>query len=81
MWDWIVAYCIPGFIYRPWTRLWRGYYSKSSRAHRRWIASVNVGDYVEDCRGLVLQVIHRDGDDVTLEDGARCSLSHCCEEP
>lgn len=40
-----------------------------------------VGDVVCDCRYRHLQVVERDGDDLVLEDGANCSLEHCCDPP
>ena len=39
------------------------------------------GDLVCDCRYLHLRVRSRDGDDLVLEDGSRCSLQHCCDPP
>lgn len=39
------------------------------------------GDVVCDCRFRHLRVTVRDGDDLTLEDGFRCSLMHCCDPP
>jgi hypothetical protein len=40
-----------------------------------------VGDLVCDCRYLHLRIAERDGDDLVLEDGASCSLEHCCDPP
>lgn len=40
-----------------------------------------VGDLVCDCRFRHLRVVERDGDDLVLEDGSRCSLLHCCDPP
>ncbi|AXH70026.1 hypothetical protein HWB80_gp116 [Streptomyces phage Karimac] len=43
---------------------------------------VKVGDTVCDCRYLHQKVlkIWPDGDTVTLEDGASCSIRHCLDE-
>jgi hypothetical protein len=42
---------------------------------------VKVGDIVCDCRYLHLKVltVSEDGDTVTLEDGANCSIRHCLD--
>jgi hypothetical protein len=39
------------------------------------------GDVVCDCRYRHLRVTARDGDNLLLEDGSRCSLAHCCDPP
>ena len=39
------------------------------------------GDIVCDCRYRHLKIKERDGDDLILEDGSSCSLSHCCDDP
>ncbi|HEY1700897.1 MAG TPA: hypothetical protein VGG75_14395 [Trebonia sp.] len=39
------------------------------------------GDRVVDCRGRLSRVAAVDDDDVTLEDGYRCSWMHCCSWP
>jgi hypothetical protein len=43
---------------------------------------VKIGDKVCDCRFEHLRIlkIWDDGDTVTLEDGANCSISHCLDE-
>ena len=41
----------------------------------------HIGDVVCDCRFRHMRVSQRDGDDLTLEDGFKCSLLHCCDEP
>jgi hypothetical protein len=43
--------------------------------------SPQPGDLVCDCRYQHLRVTSRDGDDLVLEDGSRCSLEHCCDPP
>lgn len=40
-----------------------------------------VGDVVCDCRFRHLRIVERNGDDLVLEDGARCSLRYCCDPP
>lgn len=40
-----------------------------------------AGDVVCDCRYRHLRITERDGDDLVLEDGSRCSLIHCCDPP
>jgi hypothetical protein len=42
---------------------------------------INIGDIVCDCRFKHLRVlkIWNDGDTVTLEDGANCSIRHCLD--
>lgn len=40
-----------------------------------------VGDVVCDCRFRHLRIAERNGDDLVLEDGARCSLRYCCDPP
>lgn len=40
-----------------------------------------VGDTVCDCRFRHLRIAERNGDDLVLEDGSRCSLKHCCDPP
>lgn len=41
------------------------------------------GDKVEDCRFQVRTImeIQEDNDTVVLDDGANCSLIHCCDKP
>lgn len=68
----------------PWWYRWR-----MVRRHRRDMMEKfgfvpGVGDAVEDCRMKVLKIIEVDAEDpdmVTLEDGATCSLWHCCDLP
>lgn len=40
-----------------------------------------VGDVVCDCNYRHQKIIERDGDDLTLEGGFKCSLQHCCDDP
>lgn len=40
-----------------------------------------AGDVICDCRYRHLRIAARDGDNLTLEDGAHCSLTHCCDPP
>ena len=51
-------------------------------AHEKWAESVEVGDFVEDCRYRTMKVVEkkdaRDDFYVTFEDGTGCSLIHCC---
>jgi hypothetical protein len=44
----------------------------------KWAESINVGDQVCDCRGKHITVAAKDGDDITSDDGSRCSLFRCC---
>ena len=42
-----------------------------------------VGDLVCDCRYQHLRIVWMDDarDEIELEDGFRCSLTHCCDPP
>lgn len=55
-------------------------FRKYRRAKRSWAQSIKVGDIVCDCRYKHMRVVQKfDFDDVKLEDGAHCSLIHCCD--
>lgn len=51
------------------------------RWHRKGRRVPRAGDFVQDCRGQVHQVVTADGDDLVLDDGYRCSWMHCCGPP
>lgn len=54
---------------------------KSTQKRLRDIRKIKPGDTVCDCRFKHLKVltVHPDGDTVTLEDGANCSIRHCLD--
>lgn len=82
-WDWVFEHDSLDFVWKTerWFRTRYRILRTWNDPREKWCRSVKVGDYVEDCRGLVLRVSERDGDDVILEDGAHCSLWHCCDDP
>lgn len=49
----------------------------------KWRDRPAIGDYVEDCRYKVLQVVAFGDteDDLVLEDGSHASWMNCCDRP
>lgn len=65
------------WVLRRWLRHpAESYYWRQKARH-----APRAGDLVVDCRGKTLRVTAVDGDDLTLEDGARASWMHCCGYP
>jgi hypothetical protein len=77
--------------YRPiWRKLWlefAGAPGKHKQWHQKllWIATLKVGDLVNDCRyrNLRIKEIYETPYDLdlTLEDGSGCSAGSCCSPP
>jgi hypothetical protein len=73
---------------KQWSYFWIGFtsvFDLTGKNTRRKFAAlrngIKPGDVVCDCRFKHLKVltVHPDGDTVTLEDGANCSIQHCLD--
>lgn len=61
---------------------WHFNHHESAKPFREKLADRPIaGEYVEDCRGLVLKVVEVNDDNLTLEDGTTASWMNCCDRP
>jgi hypothetical protein len=61
---------------------WKFHRQNRKRLVGKFLVIPTVGDEVEDCRFQVHKIVWVDPDDidnVILDDGANCSLWHCCD--